>query len=351
LPVKTEHIRISRTRDAAVYRRGQRDRLRSVGAIVGLGLGGAGERFEHDAGGIRELGVAAHRDVEGAGFLPSGVERELVGREIPAGEFEVGALAATGAERINAGDEGQLADGDAVDEVFATAVNRVFDFDGVSAVGGNVETQDRIGAVAVVVGVGEFAAAFVVERERRLEPAGHGVGEVGDERAGVGDHDDALALFRGETEAVDFARHDLTVHDGGNGDFHFRLGARAAGIGVGILACSGVGRRRGDAHGFAHLGELADDEHHWIRKPTGRAEADLAFAGGGVGIERDFEGNGFREDRAHLTIAARGEQGAHFGGALFVLGGEGRFGFVGAGGSAFVLELLLLFAEVVDLFL
>ena len=45
-----------------------------------------------------------------------------------------------------------------------------------------------------VVGVGDFFALGIGERHGGLEPAGDGVGDVGDELARLGGEDEALAL-------------------------------------------------------------------------------------------------------------------------------------------------------------
>ncbi len=212
---EAKDIFVAGAADAAVDGDGEGEFLRGVGAIVGFDVGRVGQRVERDAGGIGELVVAAHRDEKRAGALVLGVEGQLRGRQIPTGELERGALAAGGAEGIDARDEGQFTDGDAVDEVFAAPVDRILDFNGIGAVGGDVVTQDGVGVEAVVVGVSELTALSVVDGERGLKPTRHGVGEIRNEGAGVRDHHDALAFFRGEAEAVDFAGEDLAVYDGG----------------------------------------------------------------------------------------------------------------------------------------
>ena len=110
----------------------------------------------------------------------------------------------------------------------------------VLAVGGNFAGEDGVGTEGVVVGVADFTAGCIAKGEGRLEPAGDGVGDVGDQLAGGGGGDKTLALGGGEPIAVDRPGHDLAVDDNGKGDID---GSLAAVLGVMLRAWRGAPRR------------------------------------------------------------------------------------------------------------
>ena len=66
----------------------------------------------------------------------------------------------------------------------------------------------------VVVGMFQFMALGVVECQGGLEPAGHGVREIGDQFPRRGDDDQSLPLAGLEPIAVHAAGQDLAVDDG-----------------------------------------------------------------------------------------------------------------------------------------
>ena len=66
-------------------------------------------------------------------------------------------------------------------------------------------------------------AFFVAEFEHGLKPAGHGVGNEGDELAGQGGDDQALALGGDKTVAVDLAGGDLPIHGARQRNAHLHL--------------------------------------------------------------------------------------------------------------------------------
>ena len=94
---------------------------------------------------------------------------------------------------------------DAIHEIRPAAVDRVLDLDDVLPVFGDLEEQDRIGMETIVVVVGQLFSLGVVERQRGLEPAGHGVGQVGDQLPRAGGDDQSLALAGLEAVAVGVA--------------------------------------------------------------------------------------------------------------------------------------------------
>ena len=107
----------------------------------------------------------------------------------------------------------------------------------------------------------------VVQRQHGLEPAGHGVGQVGDQLPRGGGDDQPLALAGVEGEAVDVAGHDLAVDD------HRQL-----------VADDGIGRLVVGL-GLAGLGQLADVETDRIGHARGGDQAQLALAGLGVFVD------------------------------------------------------------------
>ena len=60
---------------------------------------------------------------------------------------------------------------------------------------------------------GQFAAFRVVQGHHGLEPAGDGIGQVGDQAARLRLDDELLSAPRAKTEAVHCAGQDLPVHE------------------------------------------------------------------------------------------------------------------------------------------
>ena len=306
LGLEPKHVLVAGAADAAVDGEGQDDRLGGAGVVVGLDLAQVGLGVECDAHGIGELAVTAHGNEKRAGLAVFRLEGEALGGEVPPGKFEGGPFTAARAEREDAGDKRQFADGDAIDKIFAPAVNGVLDFHHIGAVGRNDVAENGVRMETVVVGVGDLTAGGVGETERGLKPARHGVGEIGDEGAGAGDHDDALAFARGETDVVDLAGENLAVHDRGQGDFRDGFWAGVARLGFAVRP-RGIGAGGGDAHGFAEFRELAHGKDHRVGEAVGGAEPNFAFAGRGARGHGHFERDGFGEDGADLAVAAGGE--------------------------------------------
>ncbi len=88
-------------------------------------------------------------------------------------------IAASGACQQTPGHGGRVLDRDAVDEVLAAAEDGVADLQDIDTILWRSVQHHRVGLQKVVVAEGDLAAAGVVERQRRLEPAGDGVAEAG----------------------------------------------------------------------------------------------------------------------------------------------------------------------------
>ena len=124
----------------------------------------------------------------------------------------------------------------AIDEILAAAVDGVVDAEHVLAVLGHFAEDHRVGLEAVVVVVGHLLAVGVVQRQHGLEPAGHGVGDIGDQLPRLGGDDQPLALAGREAIAVHFAGSDLAVQRAGQGDAVLDLVRRPLAQGELLLA-------------------------------------------------------------------------------------------------------------------
>lgn len=241
------------------------------------------------------MALVADGEVKDAGGAILGGDVEFLGGDSSRSSWRF-SLGGGAAERVDAGHEGEFADGDAVDEVFATAVNGVFDFDGVVAVGGEFCKEDGVGVEAEVVVVGDLLALGVVEREGGLKPARHGVGEIGNEGAGAGgEHRELLTLARGETIAVDLTGENLAVDGVRQGDRGIGLfDDRGAGTGGGAGGAVGGEVAGGDDRSDV-FAELADDEGDRVlgERPLA-VRRRLALSGWRVGANGEFEGGGWR---------------------------------------------------------
>ena len=126
------------------------------------------------------------------------------------------------AQREDAGHIRQLAQGDAIDEILAATVDGIPDLDHVFAVLGDFIMQDRVGVEQVMVGVLQFMALGVVKRQGGLEPAGHGVGKIGDQFPRRGHDHQPHPLAGLKPIAVHAAGQDLAVNDGRQRYVHLR---------------------------------------------------------------------------------------------------------------------------------
>jgi hypothetical protein len=132
---------------------------------------------------VRRERRARHREPVHARPGVLRVEVEGARGQVPAGRVD--RVRRTGActEREETGDVRQFAHRDAVHEVLAPAIDRVLDLEHVVAVGRDVVRQHRVGLEPEVVVVRDFLSVRIVERERGLAPARHGIGEIRHELA------------------------------------------------------------------------------------------------------------------------------------------------------------------------
>ena len=132
---------------------------------------------------------------------------------------------------------GSSPDRDAVDEVLAPAVDRVVDLEDVLAVARDLVEQHRVGMEADSRRRRPARLpAGVVQRQRGLEPAGHRVGQVGDQVRALAATHQLLALARGEAEAVHVAGQDLAVEHRRQRDAHSVGGCRGYRLPVDLVA-------------------------------------------------------------------------------------------------------------------
>lgn len=284
-----EQIDITGLIDAAVDDARQRDGLRVFEGVVGLDFDERDESVNlvrDDVGGV---GAAAEGGLPDAGGARLAVDAEAVGVQVPAGDGDVAFLSGAAAEREDGGDEGSLADTDAIDEILSAAIDGVANFEGVGAVGGDLVVEDGIGAEAIVIDECELVAALVVEGDGGLEPAWNGVGEIGDELAGAGLDDELLALGGEKAELVDVAGENLAVNEDGGFE---------CGFGREELDDPGVAEL-----GFLVLGEDADLETEGVGEAEAGVQAEFAVSRLGVAVDANFDEDGSSE----LAIALAGE--------------------------------------------
>ena len=127
--------------------------------------------------------------------------RQLGRLQVPAFHLDRHRSARLAAQREDARHKRQLADGDAIDEILAPAVDGVVDASTYSPSRGTSQRIVGIGLEAVVVVIRHFLAVRVVQHQHGLEPAGHGVGDIGDQLPRLGGDDQPLALARPRTDS------------------------------------------------------------------------------------------------------------------------------------------------------
>ena len=121
--------------------------------------------------------------------------------------------------------------------------------------------ENGIGMETVAVGIGQLVSLGIVERQRGLKPAGHGVGQIGNQLPRRDGDDQLLPLACREPIAVYAAGHDLAVQRGRKRDVHerSRRGVSRHVAGLGFLPGSRLGNDLGRLLG--ELGQLADAKH------------------------------------------------------------------------------------------
>ncbi len=161
-----------------------------------------------------------------------------------------------------------------------------------------------------VVGIVDLFALGVGERQGRLEPAGDGVGDVGDEFARLDGEYDALTFDGLEAIAIDAAGRDLAVDDGGQRDIGGGLGSRGADLAAPTQLTGCL------SSGFRGLGQLVDAELQRVGESVGCREAQFAITGDGGGREGDLHahrfgdgGRGGAADEASELLADLGDGG------------------------------------------
>ncbi len=240
--LEAEHVPVARPVDPAVDDDRQRHLLGRRGRVVRLLFQAFRQRVHREGHDVGEpvLPARTRADKRPASRCLLSTVSLAVG-QIPTLQLDGGRRAGRAAQREDAGHERQLAHGDAIDEILAAAVERVVDRQHVLAVLRDLEEDHRVGLEAVVVAIRHFLPLRVVERQHRLEPAGHGVGNVGDQLPRLDAGHQALALAGLEAIAVHAAERDLAVHRARQRDAGF-LVQRSAGQ-AGLLAAQHVLRR------------------------------------------------------------------------------------------------------------
>ena len=220
------------------------------------------------------------------------IYRPPILRKVPPENVHSGRHAGLAAQREHPAHERQLAGRQAVDEILAAAVDGVVYHDQVLAVLGHLESQHRVGMEAKVVDESQLVALGVVDRQHRLEPTGHGVGQIRDQLSGGQGEDELLPLLGGEVVAINVARHDLTVGDRRQRD------ARHLGSG----GCRALLL-------FAELRQLTDVKDQRVREPGRRLEPQLPRTRFSVVGDRHADryrlGDGRRGRVLRLAIAER----------------------------------------------
>ena len=126
---------------------------------------------------------------------------------------------------------------------------------------GHLVVEDRVGVEAEVVGVRHLVALGVVEGQGGLEPAGHGVGQVGHQvRRALAAMTSRWPCGPVKRNRSTLAGQDLAVDHDRQRDGHLAARPLLRGVGSGAVL---------DVHRLRELGQLADAEHQRIGQPAG----------------------------------------------------------------------------------
>ena len=304
LALETEHVAVAGPIDAAVDDDRQRDPLGLFGRVVGLLLDTFRQRVPRERHAVERPEPAVLVKPVDARRLRRGVCFQAGEGEVPALHRDVRCFAGLAAERENAGHKGQLAQGHAINEILSAAEDRVVDFDQVLAVAGNFIVQHRIGMEAEAAGVGQFLALLVAKRDRGLEPARHGVGNVRHQLLGADGKDQTAAPSWPRSDSDRPARSRICPLT--------TAGSWTSTIGCSPMACgpwacnlrSGRCPGRSSAStGFCHdFRQAADLKDQGVRQSGGRFQPQFADAGLGVGRGGDLQHGRLGDGRIGLPV-------------------------------------------------
>ena len=257
--------------------------------VVAVALGAAIDGYRHsDPVGLgrrvvglalADLGVLAHGERQAVTVRrPDGDNRAAVGsrrhlergrREVDTVQLDLRRSAALASHGEDIRQVGHHADGEPVEERVAAPEEDIPDFEQVVAVLRGLEDEHGVRAERRVVDPGDLVAAGVVKRQAPVEPAGHRVGDVGQQGPALERADERLTGLHLDAEEVAVGLGELSVDEHGQGIE--LLGLRRLGIRLDLV----------------HLGERSDHEAVAVRHAAERGDADIALAGFRVGGDRD----------------------------------------------------------------
>ena len=173
---------------------------------------------------VEEMAVLVDEQRQRAWFAVAGIDGQRCLRQVPACQLDAGLCTGLAAQGEDAGHEGEFTHRDAIDKIFAAAVDGIPDFEQVFTILGNLAGDDRVGMETEVVIVGQFIASGIADGHGGLKPAGDGVGKIGNQGTGAHGDDNLLALPGLEAILILVGGENLAVDGGGEGDGHLRRG-------------------------------------------------------------------------------------------------------------------------------
>ena len=98
-----------------------------------------------------------------------------------------------------------------IDKILPSSIDGIANLQLVFAAFGNLVKKNRVRIETVIVREGYFVAPGIVEGQRGLKPAGHGIGQIRDQAPSLRFDYELLSLARTETETIDVPRHNLSI--------------------------------------------------------------------------------------------------------------------------------------------
>ena len=290
--VETEERRFTRLRDAPVHDDRKLHFLR-----FGPGETLPGRRFRQriqgEFHGIGSESIFSHGHlIQALGLVFEVLEvlHDLSGRQIPAVGLNRGARPGFGAEREDAGDDRQFTEGHAVNEILATAVDRIVNLGDVIVIAGDFVVQQRVRMEEEMIGRRQLLTLGVAQRDGCLKPAGNGVGDVWNQFPGSGSDHHVLSFFGVEAILIAYPGHHLAVRHDGKGDFERRIRLLRGLPDNRNPAIDNVVGLTHAAEFFHNLRQIAHAKHDWI------AESAVRFHPHFTRTHRGVLGNGHLQD-------------------------------------------------------
>ena len=144
-----------------------------------------------------------------------GVKHKRVGGQVPAVQGNGRRSILATAERKDTGNERQLTQFDPIDEVLTPAIDGVPNLQVINPIFRDPAKENGIRMKLEIIVKSNFLARRIVQRQRRLKPAGHRVRQIGNQFACLGDGYQPSATMCLKAKPIHIPRQNLAINNNG----------------------------------------------------------------------------------------------------------------------------------------